>query len=116
MSNNDSVYRNDGEAMRSELLNLIEENEQLKLEIERLQSLIDSNNNGIVFCPIDQDDEYELETEKVKWYIPLLQFTQFIFLLFAYFTFDKFYLLAVSILVLFVSFLLVLTFIYKEKL
>ena len=116
MSNDDSVYRNDGEAMRSELLKLIEENEQLKLEIERLQSLIDCDNKGIVFCPIEEDEEYELDLDKSKWYISLLQFTQFIFLIFAYFTFDKFYLFAVSILVLFVSFLLVLAFIYKENL
>lgn len=116
MSNDDSVYRSDAEAMRSKVSSLMEENDELRSEIERLQSLVDADNKAIVFCPIEEDEECELDSDKSKWYISLLQFTQFIFLIFAYFTFDKFYLFAISILVLFISFLLVLTFIYKEKL
>jgi regulator of replication initiation timing len=116
MSNDDSVYRSDAEAMRSKISSLMEENDELRSEIERLQSLVDADNKAIVFCPIEEDEEYETDSDKSKWYISLLQFTQFVFLIFAYFTFDKFYLFAISILVLFISFLLVLTFIYKEKL
>jgi hypothetical protein len=53
MSNDNSVYRNDNDSLRSRVVALTEENEELRSEIERLQALVESENKAIVFCPVD---------------------------------------------------------------
>jgi regulator of replication initiation timing len=59
---NDAVYRSDVEAMTANISVLTQENQELRSEVERLQSLIDEKGNAIVYCPVDYEQEYEQET------------------------------------------------------
>jgi hypothetical protein len=50
-------YRNENEAIQMKMEALTIENNDLRQELERLQSLFDNKNNAIIMCPIDNDED-----------------------------------------------------------
>jgi hypothetical protein len=117
MSNDNSVYRNDNDALRSRVVALTEENEELLSEIERLQALVESENKAIVFCPVDDEDEdfQENLNRKFNFGIHLAYITQFIIFIFGAAILEPKYYFLVSVAGMCASFITVILFLYRER-
>ena len=117
MSNDNSVYRNDNDALRSRVVALTEENEELRSEIERLQSLVESENKAIVFCPVDDEDDdfQENLNRKFNFGIHLAYITQFIIFIFGAAILEPKYYFLVSVAGMCASFITVILFLYRER-
>lgn len=113
-------YRNENEAiqMKVEALNI--ENNDLRQQLEQLQSLFDNNNNAIVMCPIENDDDVEPSPKdetvrKIAVILNLLQGLVFFSLIIGYFTVDPDYFYAVILSAFFINVCTVLIFLYSRQ-
>lgn len=113
--NDDSVYRNSNEALHSMVEALTIENNELRSELERLQSLFDADNKAIVFCPIDPDYYQQQHTKPKTDLLPVISVIfQFCVIVFAFGIADPKYYFLLSLAAIISIFIMVLRHIYKE--
>lgn len=113
--NDDSVYRSNNEALQSMVEALTIENNELRSELERLQSLFDADNKAIVFCPVDTD-YYQQHTKPKTDLLPVISVIfQFCVIVFAFGIADPKYYFLLSLAAIISIFIMVLRHIYNEQ-
>ena len=112
--NDDSVYRSNNQALHSMVEALTIENNELRSELERLQSLFDADNKAIVFCPIDPD-YYQSQKQTFDLWPVISVIFQFCIIVFAFGIADPKYYFLLSLAAIISIFIMVLRHIYKEQ-
>jgi len=113
-------YRNENEAIQMKMEALIIENNDLRQELERLQSLFDVHGKAIVVCPIDEDHEIEdfeprdESLRKIGIFLTLVQGFLF-FVLLTGSVFDKDYLYAAILSAFFINVVAGIAFLYSRQ-
>lgn len=115
-NNDDSVYRSRNQALQSMVATLTEENQELREELERLQSLFDADNKAIVFCAVDTDYYQQQHTKPKTDLLPVISVIfQFCVIVFAFGIADPKYYFLLSLAAIISIFIMVLRHIYKEQ-
>jgi len=113
-------YRNTEESMELQIQSLIQENNELHSEIQRLQSLFDVHGKAIVVCPVDEVHEIEdfeprdESLRKIGIFLTLVQGFLF-FVLLTGSVFDKDYLYAAILSAFFINVVAGIAFLYSRQ-